>query len=72
MLNIPHRFETGRLLIKDVLPTSLIRREIHFFASLLATGYVGPVNNIMGKGGGERISMHWMFRTGRKLYKEHF
>ena len=50
MLTIPHHFGTGRLFIKDVLPTGLIRRKIHFFASLLATGYVGPVNNIMEKG----------------------
>ena len=50
IIKIPHHFETARLFIKDVLPTGLIRREIHFFASLLATGYVGPVNNFMEKG----------------------
>ena len=34
IIKIPHHFETGRLFIKDVLPTSLIRRYIHFCESV--------------------------------------
>ena len=30
IIKIPHHFETGRLFIKDVLPTSQIRQDIHF------------------------------------------
>ena len=34
IIKIPHHFEAGRLFIKDVLPTSLIQREIHFCESV--------------------------------------
>ena len=50
MLKSPHHFGTGRLFIKYILPTGQIRRKKSFFASLLATGYVGPVNKITEKG----------------------
>ena len=44
MMKIPHHFGTGRLFIKDVSTRNL------FVASLLATGFMGPVNNIVEKG----------------------
>ena len=46
MLKIPHHFGTGRLFIKNVLPTGLIiRRKMHFCESVS-----NWVNSIMEKG----------------------
>ena len=70
MIKSPHHFETGRLLIKYVFPQVYFDEE-SFFCESVSNLVCGTRQKHYGKGG-ERISMHWMFRIGKTLYKVHF